>query len=312
MNRGGSGGGQNRPWQGGGNGLGHPNPNYKGNNYNPYYNNNSNWNRGYNNWRPTNYQQKSTNQQAVSDPGQAGQVGNQTGGSDVSGSNPPTPVVSITVNSPPAPVVVNKDSGGNSGQVGSGSVKKLFCQRCTSVEHSTQNCKVKMVCDICGKNTHVTAACVWPSQPKPIIQLVGFAAKGLGCFYAQSTKKSSGGGLANTMGLIQFKKGKVSKTELEAALKKSFQGDWEWSAKEIDSGRFVVNFPNTETLSRVLDFEEFTLKGSGLAISVARWSAATLAKAKLFSVWVKIGGFLMICCITKGFVKLPLLWGWYR
>jgi hypothetical protein len=119
---------------------------------------------------------------------------------------------------------------------------------------------------------------------------VGFAAKGLGCFYAQSTKKSSGGGLANTMGLIQVKKGKVSKTELEAALKKSFQGDWEWSAKEIDSGRFVVNFPNAETLSRVLDFEEFTLKGSGLAISVARWNAATLAKAKLFSVWVKIGG----------------------
>jgi hypothetical protein len=105
----------------------------------------------------------------VSDPGQAGQVGNQTGGSDASGSNPPTPAVSVTVNSPPDPVVVNKDSGGNSGQVGSGSVKKLFCQRCTSVEHNTQNCKVKMVCDICGKNTHATAACVWPSQPKPVI-----------------------------------------------------------------------------------------------------------------------------------------------
>jgi hypothetical protein len=75
MNSGGNGGGQNRPWQGGGNGPGRPNPNYRGNNYNPYYNNNSNWNRGYNNWRPTNYQQKSSNQQIASDPGQAGQVG---------------------------------------------------------------------------------------------------------------------------------------------------------------------------------------------------------------------------------------------
>jgi hypothetical protein len=27
----------------------------------------------------------------------------------------------------------------------------LFCQRCTSVEHNTQSCKVKMVCDIWGK-----------------------------------------------------------------------------------------------------------------------------------------------------------------
>jgi hypothetical protein len=102
------------------------------------------------------------------------------------------------------------------------------------------------------------------------------------------------------MGLIQVKKGKVSKTELEAALKKSFQGDWEWSTKEIDSGRFVVNFPNAETLSRVLDFEEFTLKGSGLEISVARWNAATLAKAKLFSVWVKIGGILNDLLHYKG------------
>jgi hypothetical protein len=34
----------------------------------------------------------------------------------------------------------------------------LFSQRCTSVEHNTQSCKVKMVCDICGKNTHVTGA----------------------------------------------------------------------------------------------------------------------------------------------------------
>jgi hypothetical protein len=91
------------------------------------------------------------------------------------------------------------------------------------MEHNTYACKVKMVCDICSKTTHVTGACVWQSQSKPIIQLVGFAAKGLGCFYAQSTKKSSAGGSANTMGLIQVKKGVVNKTELEAALKNSFQ-----------------------------------------------------------------------------------------
>jgi hypothetical protein len=164
-----------------------------------------------------------------------------------------------------------------------------------------------MVCDICGKNTHVTGACVWPSQPKPVIQLVGFAAKGLGCFFAQSTKKSNGGGLANTMGLIQVKKGKVSKIVLEAAMKKSFQGDWEWSAKEIDSGRFVVNFPNAETLSRVLDFEEFTLKGSGLTISVARWNALPWQKLSYFLCGSRLGEFLMICCTTEGFVRLHLL-----
>jgi hypothetical protein len=43
-------------------------------------------------------------------------------------------------------------------------------------------------------------------------------------------------------------------------------------------------------LERVLGFEEFTLKGTGLSVSVNKWGAASLAKAKLFSVWVKING----------------------
>jgi hypothetical protein len=43
-------------------------------------------------------------------------------------------------------------------------------------------------------------------------------------------------------------------------------------------------------LDRVLGFEEFTLKGTGLSVLVNKWGAASLAKAKLFSVWVKING----------------------
>jgi hypothetical protein len=38
--------------------------------------------------------------------------------------------------------------------------KKVFCQNCTSNEHHSQNCKVKMLCEICSKTTHVTGACV--------------------------------------------------------------------------------------------------------------------------------------------------------
>jgi hypothetical protein len=43
-------------------------------------------------------------------------------------------------------------------------------------------------------------------------------------------------------------------------------------------------------LERVLGFEEFTLKVTGLSVSVNKWGATSLAKAKLFSVWVKING----------------------
>jgi hypothetical protein len=74
------------------------------------------------------------------------------------------------------------------------------------------------------------------------------------------------------------KKGVATKSDLEAGLKRSIQGDWEWSTKEIDNGSFVQTFPNMEVLDRVLAFEDFTLKGSGLSISVSKWNVATLAK----------------------------------
>jgi hypothetical protein len=36
----------------------------------------------------------------------------------------------------------------------------------------------------------------------------------------------------------------------------------------MDNNKFVVKFPNHEMLERVLGFEEFTLKGTGLSVSV--------------------------------------------
>jgi hypothetical protein len=69
---------------------------------------------------------------------------------------------------------------------------------------------------------------------------------------------------------------------LESGLQRSFRGNWERKVKEIEGGRYVLKFPNMQVLERVLCFDEFTLKGTGLSISVNKWSSAFLAKAKLF------------------------------
>jgi hypothetical protein len=82
---------------------------------------------------------------------------------------------------------------------------------------------------------------VWPSQPKPVVQLVGFAAKGLGCFYAQNTWKNTGGG-TNVMNLISIKRGTPSVTTLEEGLKRSFQGEWDWKVKAMDNKKMLLNF----------------------------------------------------------------------
>jgi hypothetical protein len=92
------------------------------------------------------------------------------------------------------------------------------------------------------------------------------------------------------MALISIKRGAPVVSILEEGLKRSFQGEWDWKVKPMDNNKFFVKFPNHEMLERVLGFEEFTLKGTGLSVSVNKWGAASLAKAKLFSFWVKING----------------------
>jgi hypothetical protein len=53
----------------------------------------------------------------------------------------------------------------------------------------------------------------------------------------------------------------------------------------LEGGRYVVKFPSLEVLERLLGFDVFTLKETGLSVEVNKWSSASLAKAKLFLFW---------------------------
>lgn len=60
----------------------------------------------------------------------------------------------------------------------------MICQKCDAEGHVSKDCKQEVLCDICGKNNHNVNKCVWPLQVKPVAKLVGYSAKGLGCFQA--------------------------------------------------------------------------------------------------------------------------------
>lgn len=123
-----------------------------------------------------------------------------------------------------------------------------------------------------------------------MIQLVGFAAKDLGCLYAQHTRKIGQNSSASAIALVTIKKGSPSASELEIGLGKSFQLDWEWKVKELDTNKFLVRLPSVELLERLQSFDDFTLKKTGLSVTVSKWTSASLAKAKLHSMWIKITG----------------------
>jgi hypothetical protein len=41
---------------------------------------------------------------------------------------------------------------------------KIFCLKCGEKGHSVKECKAKVLCEICDKETHITERCTWLKQ----------------------------------------------------------------------------------------------------------------------------------------------------
>jgi hypothetical protein len=81
--------------------------------------------------------------------------------------------------------------------------RRTFCQKCGDEGHHARDCSRALWCDICMKETHVTAKCVWPRQNKPIMPLVGMAADGLSFYSSQFGKNISKKNKEEPVGISQ-------------------------------------------------------------------------------------------------------------
>uniref|UniRef100_A0A0A8YM91 Uncharacterized protein n=1 Tax=Arundo donax TaxID=35708 RepID=A0A0A8YM91_ARUDO len=117
--------------------------------------------------------------------------------------------------------------------------------------------------------------------------MVGYAAPGLGFFAVQSEKRVRSGANKHATALIKIKEGHIDDAGLSAALALNFPMEWNWQARENGPQSFLVKFPSLAKIDECSQYEQFKLKGHQVQISVDRWSSAALAKAKLFTVWVK-------------------------
>ena len=83
---------------------------------------------------------------------------------------------------------------------------------------------------------------------------------------------------------------KVDPKQLESCLGKTYPWKWEWHAKELNNGSFLVAFPSAARISEVAIYEWVPLGGANLLINVQQWTDAALAAGKLSIVWVKVKG----------------------
>jgi hypothetical protein len=70
-------------------------------------------------------------------------------------------------------------------------VHRFFCQKCGAEGHHARDCFKSLWCDICHKETHMTARCVLPKQNKPCMPIVGMAVDDLGFYSSHFAKHLS-------------------------------------------------------------------------------------------------------------------------
>jgi hypothetical protein len=91
-------------------------------------------------------------------------------------------------------------------------------------------------CDICRKDTHVTARCVLPKQSKPNMPIVGMAADGLGFYLSHFAKPISKKPKRVFIGLVKVIEGLVSAEDLAKDFGFHFPWGKTWKATKCHSG----------------------------------------------------------------------------
>jgi hypothetical protein len=194
---------------------------------------------------------------------QEGQTSSAGDGGDPGNMNHPTPVIPMDL-----------DLG-----------RRVFCQKCGDEGHHARECFKPLWCEICRKETHVTAKCVWPKQSKPTMPIVGMAADGLGFYASQFAKNAAKKPRKSFLGLVKVIEGEVRCEDLEKDFSFHFPWGRIWKATKCPSG-FLMQFPSQERLDEVVNFPELKMKISGVKISVIPWSSQAKAKSRLHTTWV--------------------------
>jgi hypothetical protein len=108
--------------------------------------------------------------------------------------------------------------------------RRPFCQKCGVDGHHARDCFQSLWCDICHKETHMTARCVLPKQNKPCMPIVGMAADGLGFYSSHFAKPLSRKPKRSFIGLVTVMEGLISAEDLEKDFGFHFPWGKTWKA----------------------------------------------------------------------------------
>ncbi|KAM0830893.1 hypothetical protein ACQ4PT_065918 [Festuca glaucescens] len=129
---------------------------------------------------------------------------------------------------------------------------KLQCFKCWNKGHATKECSEEVLCVNCDKTSHISNKYTWLKQRKPMATMVGFGAEGLGFFVTEHAKQTPLDDKKSGSALVKIKEGldfNVTAEILILNLSKTYPWKWDWKAKELKPSVFKVEFPSADKVN---------------------------------------------------------------
>ncbi|KAM0830892.1 hypothetical protein ACQ4PT_065918 [Festuca glaucescens] len=171
---------------------------------------------------------------------------------------------------------------------------KLQCFKCWNKGHATKECSEEVLCVNCDKTSHISNKYTWLKQRKPMATMVGFGAEGLGFFVTEHAKQTPLDDKKSGSALVKIKEGldfNVTAEILILNLSKTYPWKWDWKAKELKPSVFKVEFPSADKV----DMETFWKNGQvhmkiGIADvgKIPKVTTVTGSNLLIYHVWIKV------------------------
>ncbi|XP_045085294.1 uncharacterized protein [Aegilops tauschii subsp. strangulata] len=102
-----------------------------------------------------------------------------------------------------------------------------------------------------------------------------------------------GAGKNDAVALVRLRESCDLEIEAETLIKclaKTYPWRWDWKAKKVSDGVFLVNFPSTARINEAAVYDWVPLKGGNITVNVRVWNDDAMAVGKLSVVWIRAKG----------------------
>lgn len=168
---------------------------------------------------------------------------------------------------------------------------KGYCHRCYGKGHVMSDCSAKLLCEVCGTDTHIKLKCPVFNAPKVYAVPAGFGINKGGFFHIPSNKKLIKTKQDGRIAKINVSQGEISRENVIRELDRLFPEAAPWKVDQVTASSFSTIFPSAAELQRMVEWGPVHAKSQKAVLEImASGTSEGRVKARLTDVWVQFDG----------------------